>query len=178
MRLSPSITATSRKPPTATSLTYTPSPAHHPPSPHCRSPALLTPLASGSSHMSHHISRAAPGKGQRPCELMRVACGTAAGTRTGKQARARTLHTCTCTHTHSLKGEAQGCGDTELQLSFTCHLLSSSHMSAGQSFLHSRVSALKCAGTLARARALLRLCKSAGDGSFAKEPVPGASTFK
>lgn len=53
---------------------------------------LTSPLAlSCSSHMSHHIPQAAPGKGQRPYKLMWVAYRPMAGTRTGKNK---------CTHTH------------------------------------------------------------------------------
>lgn len=74
-------------------LTYHPFPLPRPLSP-------LTP--SYSSRMSHHISQAASGKGQRPYELMWVAYRSMANTRTGTQTHTHTQRWMTwrlCTHT-------------------------------------------------------------------------------
>lgn len=74
-------------------LTYHPFPLPRPLSP-------LTP--SYSSCMSHHISQAASGKGQRPYELMWVAYRSMANTRTGTQTHTHTQRWMTwrlCTHT-------------------------------------------------------------------------------
>lgn len=167
VRLSRPITATSRKPPTATSLTYTALPARHPPAPHSRSPALFAPLASGSSHMSHHISQAAPGKGQRPCELMRVACGATAGTRTGKPARART---CTHVHTHA-RERTHTKTQSKVRRRRTpavLHLSPALILSRVRRPIVSLASCActrKCAETLTRAHALLHHCKSDSEGS-------------